>query len=178
RAVDRFQVSGAVDIERDIGKMKLDIGVIGKGVLSEFEERALNAIQPRADSARYDSALQSSSSFCLIGLRKDVKDPQLNDCVTYRSTISQRVHRLVAILSFEDRKVQGPQQSSINLSATAPTNLNQSAEMLEHRIICPLSHTSNARLRGSSKKTAPAPFSQAVSTSTFPTTPQSALTDH
>ncbi|KAG8942894.1 hypothetical protein FRC03_002834, partial [Tulasnella sp. 419] len=101
RAVDRFQVSGTMVVERgiggirtgissvkdgvervedDIGEVKYDVGLIGTGVgriqymlesthLSEIEERALNAIQPRADSARYDFTSQSSSSFCLEDTR-------------------------------------------------------------------------------------------------------------
>ncbi|KAG8938794.1 hypothetical protein FRC03_006896, partial [Tulasnella sp. 419] len=120
RAVDRFQVSGTMGIERGIGEIrggvgsvregverlevgskgvekelkniKDDIGLLGKGVgrignmleykgvarISESEEAALNAIHPRVDSARYDSALQTSSSFCLeetrVALLKEIEE--------------------------------------------------------------------------------------------------------
>ncbi|KAG8914932.1 hypothetical protein FRC02_004772, partial [Tulasnella sp. 418] len=83
RAVDRFQVSGTMGVEKgigdirdgvervenDIGKVQHELDVIGKGVLSGFEEAALNAIYPRADSARYDSGSQLSSAFCLEDTR-------------------------------------------------------------------------------------------------------------
>ncbi|KAG8965984.1 hypothetical protein FRC03_012719, partial [Tulasnella sp. 419] len=42
--------------------------------VSRFEEAALNAIQPRVDSARYDSASQLSSSFCLEDTRVRLLD--------------------------------------------------------------------------------------------------------
>ncbi|KAG8948545.1 hypothetical protein FRC03_000689 [Tulasnella sp. 419] len=43
-------------------------------ITNRDEEAALNAIQPRADSARYDSGSQSSSSFCLEDTRVKLLD--------------------------------------------------------------------------------------------------------
>ncbi|KAG8912431.1 hypothetical protein FRC02_005996, partial [Tulasnella sp. 418] len=94
RAVDRFQVSGSMGVERGIGAVRSgvegiqeglirletgvnkDVGLIGEGIsrietiletnrVSRSDEAALNALHPRADGACYDSASQTLSSFCL-----------------------------------------------------------------------------------------------------------------
>ncbi|KAG8943967.1 hypothetical protein FRC03_002244 [Tulasnella sp. 419] len=98
RAVDRFQISGTLRLEKGIGELqgdvedgfnrleseiKSDVGLVGNAVgrienkledmetarVSASQEIALNAIHPRADSARYDSNPQLSSSFCLEDTR-------------------------------------------------------------------------------------------------------------
>ncbi|KAG8924849.1 hypothetical protein FRC02_010151, partial [Tulasnella sp. 418] len=100
RAIDRFQVAGSIWVERNIGQLsagigKLDMGMerveegmgfvgdklvkveahlerIGTTAKNTDDEAALNAIQPRANNARYNSASQTSSSFCLPNTRVEI----------------------------------------------------------------------------------------------------------
>ncbi|KAG8922483.1 hypothetical protein FRC02_011843, partial [Tulasnella sp. 418] len=83
QAIDRFQVAGSLSVETKVVQLKEGIGLVGDKLdnlkdalgqmqltsLSAAEEAALNAIQPRADSARYDSISQKTSSFCLPNTR-------------------------------------------------------------------------------------------------------------
>ncbi|KAG8923247.1 hypothetical protein FRC02_011273 [Tulasnella sp. 418] len=69
QVVDRFQLAGGIRMERIVGKLGERMESMETKVLSEAEKRALNAIQPRADNAKYDSHSQTSSSFCLENTR-------------------------------------------------------------------------------------------------------------
>ncbi|KAG8914025.1 hypothetical protein FRC02_005144, partial [Tulasnella sp. 418] len=80
QAIDRFQVAVSLStgknvvqlkggIERGFGLVVDKLEQIQVTTIGAGEEAALNAIQPRADNARYDSISQKTSSFCLPNTR-------------------------------------------------------------------------------------------------------------